>query len=117
MSMLAHLCGANEPSGRLITPDHYLVLVDNEQMFSTQPADLWTCGWLLNKEGVPSSLGIEIATELCERIVDVADKEFYALAAYPGTCRVELPRPIERLLRAAKHAAGEFLRQRAPPPT
>ena len=111
MSMLAHLCGANEPSDRLITPDHSLVLVDNEQMFSTSPADIWTCGWLLKEDGSISPLAIEVATDLCRRVVSIKDEDLSDFASYPEGYRVSRPAPVTRILREAKLAAAAFLQR------
>lgn len=110
MCMLAELCGANEPSDRLITPDHTFVLIDNEQMFSTGPGNIWNCDWLFAGDS-RSELGVKVATDLCDQFVRIKDEELRSFATLPKGYEVHDPRPIAEILVAAKMAAANFLIQ------
>jgi hypothetical protein len=109
MCMLAELCGANESSDRLFTPEHTLIFIDNEQMFSTRPANIWTSGWLLDSDGKPSPLGVEVAVDLCNRILDIPDEELVSFATVPAEFEVLQPHPVGKILLASKFAAAAFL--------
>jgi len=110
MCMLAELCGANETSDRLITPDHTFVLIDNEQMFSTRPGDIWNCDWLFAGD-TRSELGVKVATDLCERFIRITDDELLSFAALPAGYVVLHSNPVAEILLDAKMAAANFLIQ------
>ncbi|MEM5507187.1 hypothetical protein WNY81_20325 [Shewanella frigidimarina] len=72
---LAYILGANEISDRLFTKNHELVIIDSEQMFSTNHHDFNTLKWWFNHDKTPSSTGKNMVKEICAKFasLDITD--------------------------------------------
>ena len=112
--MLASLCGSNEPSGLLFTPDHTLVVIDNEMMFSTGPASVWESNWLRGPYGQDSPRAVDTLLELCSRIVAIEENQFSMFAAPPGEWAAPPDRDIAARLRSTQLMAHRLLRSLTP---
>lgn len=105
---LGYLCGANERYEKLITRDHELYLIDNSQVFSSSPADVWQCPWLRCADGTPSATGFAIIRSLCKRFSLISDQTIQDLCMVPDGYTVDLRWEIMPLLREAREAANRF---------
>lgn len=80
---LACLCGASEPSGRLINVDHQMVIVDSELMFSTE-GSLWgEWGWGRSTGRRRSSYREQLVEGICEQISALTDTDLAQFARLP----------------------------------
>jgi hypothetical protein len=107
--MLAYLCGANEPSDRLITKDHEFVVIDNEQMFSTDPVDVLECDWFRGATGEQSSRAIEIAGALCSRLAQTTDEEIALFSSIPRGYVVNELWSVHGRMVASRNAARRYV--------
>jgi hypothetical protein len=64
----ALLFGSNDGPEALFTPDHRLVIIDSEQMFSISPTDLTKSGWWRTRSGEMSKQGIDLTTDVCKAV-------------------------------------------------
>jgi hypothetical protein len=108
--MMLYLCMAHEPSGRLFTPDHQFVLIDNEKMFSSAAEHLEDCDWLYDRERNPSAAATEIALDLCDRLSSVGDEDIETFCAIPSGFVVRQIWRIKPRVYRARKAARAFLK-------
>lgn len=81
--ILAHLCCANETSEFIYTPDHELIIIDNEEMFSYSPSNLFDATVMEGPNNRLSAAGMEEAIELCDRLTKITDSEIESITAIP----------------------------------
>ncbi|MYD97205.1 MAG: hypothetical protein F4X98_07445 [Gammaproteobacteria bacterium] len=86
--MLGMLSEMHEPPGRLFTPDHRFVQIDNELMFSLHAgADLRHSPWVADRSGRVISAGLQEAIRLCQQVSSLPDTVFLdALRMPQGYC-------------------------------
>ncbi len=88
----AYLFGANELCGYFFTPDHGFVIIDSEQMFSTESkpieqSDRLNCGD-----------GINLAIEVCEEIASLNEKMLSQILKIPDGVNIEENWSIKNIL-------------------
>ncbi|MDH4869803.1 hypothetical protein [Pseudomonas sp. BN515] len=107
----ACLFGANEPSDRLITVDHELVIIDSEQMFASSPCALSGCAWWSTSDGESSPSGRALALEVCRDIHGLTADDLEQALSVPRGIKV----PTRRLkdTRSRLKASYEFASERA----
>ena len=106
--MLAYLCGANEPCDQLITKDHQLVIIDSEQMFSTDSVELRDCDWFESTNGDKSTRALQIADALCSRLAKTTDFELGLFSAVPDGYVVNQLWSIGERMLSARRAARRY---------
>ena len=107
--MMACLCGANEPSDRLLTCNHEFVMVDNERMFSSDPSSPMKCRWIERPSGQVSEHGLTLERELCFAFAGVTDSEISKLCCIPPGYHVEERWSISDKLICARDKAKKLL--------
>jgi len=111
--LLAYLCGANEPSGRVFTQDHEFVLVDNEQMFSFHPRNnlrsILDCHWLKGAGDQISKQGMQIAMDLLTKFSRISDVEIEDICTIPSDYKIDEIWEIKPIVYGARNAARDSL--------
>jgi hypothetical protein len=107
--LLAYLCGANESSDRLFTPDHQFVLIDNEQIFSVPPGNILEAPCLEAPNNGLSQAGLKVALDLCSDFSALADDEIEEITRLPSHYTVDERWAIKPLIYEGRRAANEFL--------
>ena len=109
VNMLAYICGANEGGEeRLITPDHQLFMIDNEQMFSTSPGNLMECHFVTLRNGSVSETGMRIAIDLCEKFTILTDSEINSMVSVPDAYVVDKQWDVEPIIIEARNYCQRF---------
>jgi hypothetical protein len=108
--VLGYFCGAGEIGERLFTLEHELILIDNEQAFSSGPAELSSCPWLYPGPGRRSEPAFALALDLARRFSALPDEELRRLVALPHGYRVQRLWGLASRLRSARAAARAFVR-------
>jgi hypothetical protein len=109
VQLLACLCGAHEPSQRLMSKDHVMYIIDNEQMFSNQPnspitgAKHWfdfefyeAMTWTLN---------------LCKELSSINENDVRTFTNIPNGYLLDEPYPLVDLMKDAILFAKKFLKE------
>ncbi len=96
----ANLFGANEPSGRLITRDHRLVIIDSELMFSTGPWNIFDTHWARTRSGY------EMATAICRDLAALTTADLDAALRATSLVDANTVRNVSARLRAARAYAS-----------
>lgn len=104
----AYIFGANEPSGRLFTTQHEFVIIDNEQMFSTGPADFSTAHWLNRLGGTAYAMGLAVALETCAEVANLSEESVRLALAVPQGVKIDRRWPIEPMLKQSIRFAAEY---------
>lgn len=104
----ACLFGANEPSGRLFTTDHEFVIIDSEQMFSTNPCTLDNTAWWSRPDGRPSLTGRALAIEVCRDLCDLSSADIEDALTVPKGVSIHKKNQVELRLKASRKFAAEF---------
>lgn len=105
--LAAHLFGASEPPGHLISSHHEFVIVDTESMFSADPAGMHSFHFL-DHETNPRGME-ELAVELCRQVVDLSQSDLdWMLSTSCGVAMENSSKVAARLYRSRK-VAQEFL--------
>jgi len=107
--MLGYLCDMFEPPGRLFTPEHRFVQIDNELMFTAGSADLWECRWLKTTNNEWSVAGLEEARQLCDAVADLPDRVFAQATAIPQDYALDMRWDVPRQARGIREKAKSFL--------
>ena len=111
LEILACLCGANEPSGYIITKTHQLYVIDNEQMFSTEPSDPITCSNWFGHQTYDSAM--EITLELCNQLSHIREKDIQEYSTLPEGYKVDEIWDIKQLIRKSVSYAKQFIERNA----
>lgn len=106
----AYIFGGNEPPGKLITTDHEFVIIDSEQMFSTNPCSFDTASWLKHADGSPSQSSLALAIEVCKEVSRLPSALVSDALAVPTGVEVEFRWPIEPKLRQSLEFATQYAR-------
>lgn len=106
----AYIFGANETSDRLITSQHELVMIDNEQMFSSGPCDFGTSFWLRNINDSAYRRGLALALETCNDVASISPDALAKALAIPDAIKIEDHLDIEMNIRRSIRFASEYLR-------
>lgn len=110
LEVLACLCGANEPSGRLISEDHIMYVSDNEQMFSTKPSNPITdTNWFQTE--YDTTMGLTL--DLCKRLSDIDERDIQVFTPIPEGYVVDELWSISKLMELTVNFAKEFLKEYA----
>lgn len=104
----AYLFGGHEPPGRLITTAHEFVIIDSEQMFSTNPCDLTETRWWNNPDGSPSVSGRRLTSQVCRDLCRLSEFDLQEALRIPETVSVEQLWPIAPKLNASRAFARLF---------
>lgn len=105
----ACLFGGNEPPDRLLTTAHELVIIDSEQMFSTDPCDIRETAWWNDRNGSPSESGRRLTLEVCRDLCELSPLDLQEALQIPEGVSVEQPWPIAPKLAASHEYARHFL--------
>jgi hypothetical protein len=105
----ACLFGGNEPPGHLVTTAHEFVIIDSEQMFSSDPSDLTETRWWNNTDGSPSGSGRLLTCEVCRDLCRLSQPELEEALRIPSTLSVTQLWPIAPKLNASREFARRFL--------
>jgi hypothetical protein len=97
----AYIFGGNEPSGKFFTAAHEFVIIDSEQMFSTDPCSFDSASWLKKPDGSPSESGKALAIEVCTEIASLPSELVAQALILDSDLRIELRWPIAPKLRAS----------------
>jgi hypothetical protein len=90
----AYIFGANEPSSRLFTSQHELVIIDNEQMFCTGPCSFESAHWLRGLTGAAYLKGLTIAAEACTDVASITTAKLTQALAVPRGIKIDRRWPI-----------------------
>lgn len=104
----AHIFGANEGPQRLFTIGHEFVLIDSEQMFSTQPCELTTTGWWSRRDGSPSDVGIDLTLEVCKEVGALSNADLDACLSIPMGLEVDASWDIQDIVFAGRDYARKM---------
>ena len=104
----AFLFGANELPGRLFTTAHEFVIIDSEQMFSTDPCSLDGAAWWKNPDGHLSLSGQALALEVCHDLCALSTEDLDDALSIPITISVRKRWLIEPKLKASRKFATQF---------
>lgn len=107
--ILGYLCDMHEPPGRLFTPNHEFVQIDNELMFTDAHADLWECDWLRTSENEWSEAGVEEARHLCQAVAELPDAVIARATDTPPKYEIEMIWDIPRQAGRIRKKARVFL--------
>lgn len=99
-----YIFGANEPCGYFFTPEHALVIIDSEQVFSTQPVQIEDSPWFADKDG------LKLALEVCSEIAAITNSQINRFLDIPQEISVEETWPIKNRLCEGIAYAREFLK-------
>jgi hypothetical protein len=105
----AALFGANEPSDRLVTTAHELVIIDSEQMFSTSPGDPSETNWWSYADGRPSASGRRLTRDVCRDLCMLSELNVQAALQIPEGIIIDQLSPIAPILMASREVARRFL--------
>ena len=106
--LAAYIFGGNEPPGRLFTTAHEFVVIDSEQMFSTDPCPFDDSPWLKNSDGTMFPGGMELAAEVCAEIASLPGSFLSEALAKPPGLSVKLSWPIKPKLVASMMFAATY---------
>jgi hypothetical protein len=106
--LMAYLCGSSELPDRLWCPDHTLVSIDHESMFSTSRSSLTDCRWLKGPTGDLRGNAMRVAIRLCESFGRIGDEELCGFVEVPREYEVHAPWSIAGRLSEARDAAAAF---------
>ena len=109
----APIFGANEPPGRLFTTDHELVIIDGEQMFSTQPSDARVTSWWRRPDGSPSTAGMRLTRNVCSAVGSLSNRNLLDCLAIPSGIKIRSRLSISKIVFQAKAYCERFLRHEA----
>ncbi|GEM_PF-4879587 len=108
--VLVCLCGANEPSDRLISKDHIMYIIDNEQMFSTKPSNPITdTDWFQTE--YDTTMGLTL--DLCKRLSDIDKRDIQVFTTIPEGYVVDELWSIPKLMESTVRFAKQFLKEYA----
>lgn len=107
---MADIFGANEPSEVLFGADHNLYIIDNEQMFSTEPSGRISAPWLFDRHGAFSESGHKLLLSLCRKIASLPDVDLLHISKCPDEYKVDMPWDILPILHQGKRLAQSILR-------
>lgn len=107
---LADLFGANEPSEFLISTQHIVYIIDNEQMFSQKPNGRISAQWITTIIGRKSSHGIAILKDLCKKLSEIPDETILTLLCTPKNYTVDMLWNIEPIIMKGKEIADSIRR-------
>jgi hypothetical protein len=105
--VLACLCGANEPSGRLLSKDHIMYVIDNEHMLSQTPVSPIRCTKWFDKEYDAS---MELTLGLCKRISKIKKRDIQIFTAVPDGYVVDELWSISELMESTVMYSKKFLK-------
>ena len=106
VDMLSYIFGANETSEILPSKDGRIYIIDNEQMFSGSPSDLFGCPWFRDD----NDIALKIAVNLCRDVYRILDSELECILAIPGEYVVQEKWSIKDILIEARNYIEGFLR-------
>lgn len=106
--LAACLFGANERPDRLYTTSHEFVIIDSEQMFSTDPCSLYESSWCTTPEGHPSPSGRTLAYEVCLALCSLSSADIGDALFIPKGVSVKETWPIAAKLKASRKFAADF---------
>ena len=110
--LAAYVFGGNEPPGRFITIDHEFVIIDSEQMFSTDPSQFGRAPWMWRNDGSYMQSGHELALTVCEEVASLSENFVRELIFVPDDVEIEFRWPImPKLMRSIEFARG-YVRER-----
>jgi hypothetical protein len=104
--MLAYIFSANESSDQLFSQSGRIYIIDNEQMFGSNPVDLHNCHWFNEN----NSFSLNIALELCRGLSKVSDKDIEIFTSLPKGYQVDELWPVKPLVYSARDYAKNFVR-------
>jgi hypothetical protein len=104
----AALFGGNEPPGRFFTSQHEFVIIDSEQMFSTDPTDVTETQWWNRSDGIPSFSGRQLTIEVCRQVGQLSDADLADVLAKPEGVVIEELWPIASRLKKVRQFAHRF---------
>lgn len=107
LEVMACLCGANEPSDRLISKDHNMYVIDNEQMFSTKPINPIGCTSWFDEE---YNATMNITLDLCERLSKINEQDLHLFMAIPDGYIVNELWSIADLIESTMKYAKDFIK-------
>jgi hypothetical protein len=103
--LAAYVFGANEPSGDFFTTLHEYVIIDSEQMFSSQPSDFRRSNLL------SSSFMFDIAFQTCSDISSISQNTVEKALAIPDGLSIELKWSIRKIVNAGIELASAYLEE------
>lgn len=109
----AYIFGGNEPPGTFFTTMHEFVVIDAEQMFSSNPSSFEKDPWLVQPDGLPSPGGKELAIQVCEDISRLPKELIIQALALPKEVQIKLDRPIEPILYQSINFATKYAQSHA----
>ena len=104
----AYIFGGNEPPGGLITTEHKFVIIDTEQMFSTEPSSFDAASWLVQPDDSLSHNGKALAIEVCQEISKLPSELIAQALTVPSEVQVEHLWPIAPKLRQSIEFATAY---------
>jgi hypothetical protein len=105
--VMAYLCGANESSGILLSKDHIMFVIDNEQMFSTKPIyPIKYPSWFEEEYDATMSLTLD----LCEKLSKITKQDINIFTTVPDGYVVNELYSIKDLMTLTVQYAKNFLR-------
>jgi len=108
VDVMACLCGANEPSGRLFSRDHKMYVIDNELMFSTKPSNpIVGTDWFEEEYDATMNLTLD----LCERLSKINKRDIQLFTAIPDGYVVNELWSITKLIEFTVQYAKDFFKQ------
>ncbi len=109
LNVLACLCGANEPSEILISEDHIIYVIDNEQMFQDPyPSDPITCAdW----SEIEYDDMMELTLDLCRKLSVIDDRDIQVFTAIPDGYIVNEKWSISERMKLTVNFAKQFLKE------
>jgi len=108
LEVMACLCGANEPSGRLFSKDHTMFVIDNEQMFSTRPSNPIGCTSWFEEE---YDATMKLTLDLCEKLSKMTKQDINIFTTIPDGYIVNEQWSIAELMTLTVQYAKDFLQQ------
>jgi len=108
LEVIACLFGANEPSDRLFSKDHTMFVIDNEQMFSTDPSNPIGCTSWFEEE---YDATMKLTLDLCERLSKMTKQDVNIFTTVPDRYIVNELWPIADLMTRTVQCAKDFLQQ------
>ncbi len=111
----ACLFGANEPPGKLITVNHEFVIIDSEQMFSTEPCPLDGTVWWNLPDGSPSPAGRALALEVCRELNGLTSSDIEDALSIPASITVQQRWPIAPILHRSHEFAAQLITSHSSP--
>lgn len=108
--ILAYLCGANERYEFIYTKNHELIMVDNEQTFSSAPCNVLDIDIIKEPDGNLSPLGKKIVHDLCKSFSRISDEDIEMFTSKPNDYKVKKLWKIKPKLFKARKYAGDIVR-------